>query len=1264
MTAALSKATPTEIQPTTTPTYQSHIREIYLTATKTYPPTVTFPINRLKTYKELKLAHPLTEQIAYLAPDRPPDETKVPVEVPSSSQIAILKPHLDTQLRSKNINQENQHRPPPQQTASPKLINQILTVFKPRLNSITKPYHPPSNYLIMPSNNNNNNNTNNNSTAGLRVKSTTKPRVRKGGKGGKRGGKGSRKRGGKNQTTALVRDHFSTTTNKIPTTPKDRGTADKHNLSPSDSVLSGGDHKKSDTRVTPTRANNHENSVSPDSIEGPPKLASKLNKNETDFLPTTNNGHPPSPLRNQTGAKPPTPDPTWSDTSDSESVLSLLLQEAKDKTKEKEASQLDNLDSTPKLTILSNHGKKNSSILSKKSNFSSNKDKTRPNSTKEDALWLSDSSASSVLSTSTSNSDDSDKTQDLAEQVDKEKTNMTKSPPPSLPTPTKSKTNTNPPPKSPALTANDPVDMDTEDATDTSKKTNAISATSDIRSTSTGSTASLTTTTSAADYRKSVIDGYDRRQEDSRLYSFLRQGKFPRTKAWKDTPDRQIAQNKPFTHLEGISREGNHTDPDSIQDGLDKLFEPASTRYFDKKWDDPDLTTKQLTDFASLLSKPSKQSTLNWSYDPIGQEARHILIRLAQTSPETFDDQWSYTTGNLNTCNEGKIWLAANSIYGSHWKIAQPTRMPKPKQKTKKTARISQSQPTFQTIGGTRGRFMARNTKQPHLENNITDVTEKVPRQWQTFFTMTSPALTAGGAEGETQLLENFNLGMEILLDADKTFVVYVWPTKAKQNKSVIPYGKKHLEASYTKVTKISSKAELLRYSKTVYTAEGKKCWLKILAGHNVPLDELVSDTVKNHFTNVQMSFYSETLQAAFPVVCGWLLGADPMSFNSDHFTALLRSLPKFAILPVACRRRKLKMTKNERIDPEGGVDAIVILCDGNYLAASNLALKATFNRSTPAAIADRPDGLNFKYIEYFAEPSSRQPTNTQLNQTMKAKIKQGQFSEVIRRIRISGIEDIDYAIQLNINDETKTTMREVLMGLKCQSNYRYPIFSQIHVQRDNSVIGVCHREQAAEGEAILGHLSVILEQRYGKQSKAWFTRQTLDSAKGYHFCEKTNQVVHDDDESEDDVLKGFYTELSPASAANALAAGETIEEDYDGNLDDIDIGTEQHLKIDMEILFNETPHGKGGGYDDAQSVVTMMTGVTNATSAIQDALAPSNAVIGGNNTDTEEDDNMSGITTNRSDNTSTSNNNKNNQQTPADNSASAQQTGVNNKNQ
>jgi hypothetical protein len=273
-----------------------------------------------------------------------------------------------------------------------------LTVFKPQLYSTTKTYHPPINYQIMPSNNNNNNN----STGGLRDKSTNKFQPHKGGKGGKRGGKGGRKRGNRNQTTASVRNHFTTTTSKIPTTPTDRGTADKHNLSPSDSVLSGGDHKKPDTCNTPTRANNHENSVTPDSIEGPPNLSSKLNKNETDFLPTTNSGYPSSPLRNQTGTKLPAPNPTWTDTSDSESVLSLLLQEAKDQKKEKETSQFDLLDSTSELTILPNHGKKNSSILSKKSNFSTNKDKTRPNSTKEDALCLTDSSASSVLLTSSS----------------------------------------------------------------------------------------------------------------------------------------------------------------------------------------------------------------------------------------------------------------------------------------------------------------------------------------------------------------------------------------------------------------------------------------------------------------------------------------------------------------------------------------------------------------------------------------------------------------------------------------------------------------------------------------------------------------------------------------------------------------------------------------------------------------------------------------------------------------------------------------------
>jgi hypothetical protein len=46
--------------------------------------------------------------------------------------------------------------------------------------------------------------------------------------------------------------------------------------------------------------------------------------------------------------------------------------------------------------------------------------------------------------------------------------------------------------------------------------------------------------------------------------------------------------------------------------------------------------------------------------------------------------------------------------------------------------------------------------------------------------------------------------------------------------------------------------------------------------------------------------------------------------------------------------------------------------------------MKATFNRSTPHVIAERRDGLNFKYIEYFAEAKSKTATHKQLTDTKK----------------------------------------------------------------------------------------------------------------------------------------------------------------------------------------------------------------------------------------------------------------------------------------
>ena len=107
------------------------------------------------------------------------------------------------------------------------------------------------------------------------------------------------------------------------------------------------------------------------------------------------------------------------------------------------------------------------------------------------------------------------------------------------------------------------------------------------------------------------------------------------------------------------------------------------------------------------------------------------------------------------------------------------------------------------------------------------------------------PVTAAGSGPAKIQIVEKFNLAMEMLVDADKAIVIYVWSPKLYLNKSVQPYSKKHLDKSYTKSTKIVSKNKLLSY---VSIAEGQQCYLKIYCGRSKPPSNLISDTVYQAF--------------------------------------------------------------------------------------------------------------------------------------------------------------------------------------------------------------------------------------------------------------------------------------------------------------------------------------------------------------------------------------------------------------------------------
>jgi hypothetical protein len=212
------------------------------------------------------------------------------------------------------------------------------------------------------------------------------------------------------------------------------------------------------------------------------------------------------------------------------------------------------------------------------------------------------------------------------------------------------------------------------------------------------------------------------------------------------------------------------------------------------------------------------------------------------------------------------------------------------------------------------------------------------------------------------------------------------------------------------------------------------------------------------------------------------------------------------------------------------------------------------------------------------------------------------------RRVRIDGIQGIDFATMLPDPASTQevplldtpTTLRQIITNLKCQSNYKYPIFKQIHEQRDNSIMAVCHRDQHSEATMVLGHLPVLLKEEYGIKTEAWFTQQTNDGTKGYYFCTPSGQVVHDEEEEEDDLFPNYYTELSPTLAANARAKGKIIDKDYNGNLDNLDLEENNALpiKLDMQIMFNTSTLGEGGSFD-GQSVGTTLTGATKATEVV-----------------------------------------------------------------
>jgi hypothetical protein len=264
--------------------------------------------------------------------------------------------------------------------------------------------------------------------------------------------------------------------------------------------------------------------------------------------------------------------------------------------------------------------------------------------------------------------------------------------------------------------------------------------------TGTASTSSITTTKSGPSNRQSIMDATNSSLAAQRSYDYLRYGKFgkfPKAPTWKIISERLITQNKAFTHFEGIIDQ-NTVDDDSIQDGITLNFGPAAKKYFTKLWKSPDIDTAKLAKFSKILLAASER---------IYQDARNVLIKLAQTTPKAFNDNWSYTTGYITNCKEGTLWQIANQLYGSNWVFQQQQLLPKPKPKTKpkkQTTSFNITQtPKQQTIKGSGVFLSCPKGDNPTPTQSLAAASGKAPRPYHMFSTLVSPVMTSGGTEGE-----------------------------------------------------------------------------------------------------------------------------------------------------------------------------------------------------------------------------------------------------------------------------------------------------------------------------------------------------------------------------------------------------------------------------------------------------------------------------------------------------------------------------------
>ena len=305
------------------------------------------------------------------------------------------------------------------------------------------------------------------------------------------------------------------------------------------------------------------------------------------------------------------------------------------------------------------------------------------------------------------------------------------------------------------------------------------------------------------------------------------------------------------------------------------------------------------------------------------------------------------------------------------------------------------------------------------------------------------------------------------------------------------------------------------------------------------------------------------------------------------HYTTLLQSSERFANLPVAVAKKPIKLFYGENVKGKE-VYAAHLQCDAAKKTKTNTAAKALYNRKTDKDVAALPEGKWVKYIECLANKNDRRPPPGKYQEQQLARVKQAQFQEKHTTATLLGVTDLDLPLDIG-NDLGKATLRQLILGIKTQNNWLWPLYLSVDVSWRGDLTALYHTANEEEAHTILDYLPVFLEARFGERIWSWFSCSCRDEMSLFKWDAEQCKVVE---------------AVAPDAADVTNLYGGTELADWE-QVDDADLVNEDaaNITFDLGQHFNLKPRtDAGAGFDDGLSLASMRTGVTNATLAIQQA--------------------------------------------------------------